>query len=107
VARRVRWTTPAWEDLAEAANHIARDSKYYAAAFVLEASERAASLNRFADRGREVPEYGDPAVDPSLGRALAAQPRPLYAWSNRISEVESMDADDSTEWAVSGVLHEP
>jgi plasmid stabilization system protein ParE len=62
VARRVRWTTPAWEDLAEAADHIARDSKYYAAAFVLEARDAARSLNRFADRGREVPEYGESAV---------------------------------------------
>ena len=30
------WTDPAWEDLEAAAEYIARDSEYYAAAFVQE-----------------------------------------------------------------------
>ena len=62
MARSVRWTTPAWEDLTGAADHIARDSKYYAAAFVEETRDAARSLKQFADRGREVPELGDPSI---------------------------------------------
>ena len=62
MARRVRWTTPAWHDLAEAADHIARDSKYYAAAFVLETRDAARSLSTLAERGREVPELEDSTI---------------------------------------------
>ena len=36
MAREVVWTDPAWEDLEAAAEYIARDSEYYAAAFVQE-----------------------------------------------------------------------
>ena len=36
MARKVEWTDPAWEDLADIVDYIARDSEYYAAAFVQE-----------------------------------------------------------------------
>ena len=62
MARQVDWTDPAWDDLAAVAEYIARDSEYYAAAFVQEIKEAAASLAGFADRGQVVPEFGDPAI---------------------------------------------
>lgn len=62
MARKVEWTDPAWDDLAEIAEYIARDSVYYAAAFVEEIRESAASLAAFADRGQIVPEHDDPSV---------------------------------------------
>ena len=62
MARQVDWTDPAWDDLADIAAYIARDSEYYAAAFVQEIKEAAASLAGFADRGQVVPEFGDPAI---------------------------------------------
>lgn len=55
MARTVRWTAAAVEDLLEAAEFIARDSPFYAAALVREARAAALSLKRFADRGRVVP----------------------------------------------------
>jgi len=47
MARTIRWTETATEDLDEAAIFIARDSPYYAAAFVREARTSARSLNLF------------------------------------------------------------
>jgi plasmid stabilization system protein ParE len=58
MARTVIWTETALRDLDEAAEFIARDSKFYAAAFVKEARQAARSLKRFAERGRIVPEVG-------------------------------------------------
>lgn len=34
MAREVVWAAPAWDDLEAAAEYIARDSEFYAAAFV-------------------------------------------------------------------------
>ena len=34
MAREVNWADPAWDDVENAADYIARDSKFYAAAFV-------------------------------------------------------------------------
>lgn len=62
MARKVEWTDPAWDDLAGIAGYIARDSEYYAAAFVQEIKEAAASLAGFAERGQIVPEFGDPSI---------------------------------------------
>ena len=62
MAREVEWTDPAWDDLAGIAEYIARDSEYYAAAFVQEMKEAAASLADFAERGQVVPEFGDPSI---------------------------------------------
>jgi len=62
MARQVEWTDPAWDDLFEIAGYIARDSEYYAAAFVEEVKTAAASLSEFAERGQIVPEFGDPSI---------------------------------------------
>ena len=62
MARKVEWTDPAWDDLAAIAEYIARDSEYYAAAFVQEMKEAAGSLAEFAERGQVVPEFGDPSI---------------------------------------------
>lgn len=56
MARTIRWTETATEDLDEAARFIARDSPYYAAAFVREARTSVRSLNLFPERVRVVPE---------------------------------------------------
>jgi plasmid stabilization system protein ParE len=65
VARTVRWTEVAIADLDEAAEYIARDSRYYAAALVRETRSAARSLHGFAERGRVVPE-----ADSSLVREV-------------------------------------
>jgi len=58
----VTWTEVAWSDLEAAADYIARDSPHYAAAFVGEVREAARSLDRFARRGRVVPELANPDI---------------------------------------------
>jgi plasmid stabilization system protein ParE len=50
MAREVVWTDPAWDDLAVAAEYIARDSEAYAAAFVQEMKDAAASLSEIGAR---------------------------------------------------------
>ena len=60
--REITWTDPAWEDVENAADYIAQDSKFYAAAFVEEIKEAAASLANFAERGQVVPEFGGPSA---------------------------------------------
>jgi toxin ParE1/3/4 len=62
MAREVNWTEPAWNDLSEIADYIAKDSEYYAAAFVQEVKDAAASLADFAERGQVVPEWDDPSI---------------------------------------------
>ena len=66
--REVVWTAPAWEDLDVAAEYIARDSEFYAAALVQEARDAAMSLAAFADRGQVVPEFGDQSIREILVR---------------------------------------
>ena len=62
MAREVAWTDPAWEDLEAAAEYIARDSEFYAAALVQDAGVAAASLSDFAERGQVVPEFADESI---------------------------------------------
>ena len=62
MAREVVWTDPAWDDLAAAAEYIARDSEAYAAAFVQEMKDAATSLSEMAERGQIVPECGDASI---------------------------------------------
>ena len=66
--REVIWTEPAWEDLAAAADYIAQGSASYAAAFVQEVRDSAASLSQFAERGQAVPELGDEHIRELLVR---------------------------------------
>ncbi len=58
--REVGWTESAVNDLEEIAEHIAKDSEYYAVAVVRELLAAGGSLANLADRGRIVPEYQDP-----------------------------------------------
>ena len=69
MAREVVWTHPAWDDVENAANYIAQDSKFYAAAFVQEIKEAAASVANFAERGQVVPEFGDESIRELLVRS--------------------------------------
>ncbi len=78
MAREVVWAEPAWDDLAAAAEYIARDPENYAAAFVQEVKEAAESLSEFAERGQIVPEFRDPTI-----RELLVRPyRLVYAVSS-------------------------
>ncbi len=56
---RVTWTTPAWNDVEEAARFIARDSPRFAVVLQREAQAAARSLRQFARRGRIVRERND------------------------------------------------
>jgi len=62
MAREVVWTEPAWDDLAAAADYIARDSESYAATFVQEVKDAAGSLTEFAERGQVVTEFADETI---------------------------------------------
>jgi plasmid stabilization system protein ParE len=62
MARTVKWTEVAADDLYNAAEFIAKDSPFYAMALVREARAAALSLGRFADRGRIVPESNSPEI---------------------------------------------
>lgn len=62
MAREVEWTAAAWRDLEDTAEHIAKDSRHYAATLVREMRDAARSLSRFAERGRMVPELHDPDI---------------------------------------------
>jgi len=73
MAREVVWTEPAWEDLAAAADYIARDSESYAATFVQEVKDAAGSLTEFAERGQVVPEFADETIRELLIRALSTR----------------------------------
>jgi len=56
MARTIRWSETASDDLQEAVRFIARDSRYYAASFVTEAHKAAHSLDCCPERGRVVQE---------------------------------------------------
>ena len=69
MAGRVVWTEIAWSDLEAAADHIAKDSPNYAAAFVREVRDAARSLAYLAERGQVVPEFDDPSIRELLVRS--------------------------------------
>jgi len=62
MARKIKWAQVAWGDLEDAANYIAKDSLYYAAAFIREARDAARSLGYLAERGHMVPEFNNPSI---------------------------------------------
>lgn len=62
MAYEIEWAESAVASLIDAIEYIARDSPSYAAALAVRAERAAASLDRFAERGRRVPEFGDAAV---------------------------------------------
>jgi plasmid stabilization system protein ParE len=59
---QVHWTEIALADLKDVHDYIARDSAYYAAAFVGRVRDSAASLNQLPRRCRITPEFDDPTV---------------------------------------------
>lgn len=62
MAREVIWSYEAAEDLEAMADYIARDSAYYASSLVQEIMEAGRSLDTFSERGRIVPELGNPKI---------------------------------------------
>ena len=60
--REVVWTSGARTDLDEIVAYIANDSPPSALAFLEEVSGKAESLSTLSERGRVVPEIGDPNV---------------------------------------------
>lgn len=62
MAIKVIWSYEATTDLNDIAEYIARDSAFYAAAFVQEILDVGRSLNKFYERGRIVPELGNPNI---------------------------------------------
>ncbi|QNH15031.1 ParE toxin of type II toxin-antitoxin system, parDE [Xanthomonas sp. SS] len=56
------WTEPAVDSLQAIRDYVAHDSVFYAALFVNRLIDAAESLQAFPERGREVPEAGNPAV---------------------------------------------
>ena len=62
MARTVRWTETAIQDLEEAAAFIGRDSRFYAAALMQDIRAAARTLRTFAERGRVVPEIDAPDI---------------------------------------------
>ncbi len=62
MARKVTWSYEANEDLKAIADYIARDSAFYAAAFVREIFDASSSLDMFSKMGRIVPEIGNPDI---------------------------------------------
>lgn len=54
--REVIWTVLASEDLVSIAEHISRDSEFYAATVVRELVAASRSLTTLAERGRRIPE---------------------------------------------------
>jgi len=80
MARKVKWTEAAWNDLEEVADYIARDSPHYTAAFVRETRDAARSLAYLAERGRVVPEFDDPSIRELFVRSY----RLIYQVTERI-----------------------
>jgi plasmid stabilization system protein ParE len=62
MARKIIWSYGATDDLDALAEYIARDSPFYAAAFTRQILDASRSLNEFSEKGRIVPELGNPNV---------------------------------------------
>ncbi len=62
MARKVIWSFEATDDLNAIADYIAKDSAFYAAAFVQEICDASRSLRELSERGRIVPELSNPNI---------------------------------------------
>ena len=80
MARQVRWTETAAEDIRITAEFIERDSIAYASIWVRKVLESADTLREMADRGRKVPEWPDAGV------------REIFVMGHRIIYLVSRDA---------------
>lgn len=72
MARKVKWTAAAWNDLEEAADYIARDSPNYAAALVREVREAARSLSRCGRARPDGSRVSGIGNSPTLGGKVSA-----------------------------------
>ncbi|MBF8304216.1 MAG: Plasmid stabilization system protein [Dehalococcoidia bacterium] len=68
MVREVVWSYEAAADLKALAEFIGKDSAFYSAAFVQEILDVSRSLDKFAERGRIVPELSSPEVRELLVR---------------------------------------
>ncbi len=75
MVRKVVWSEEAVGDLEALAEYIARDSAYYAAAFVQEILDAGSSLSELSKRGRVVPEI----VAPNIREIFVREYRLLYS----------------------------
>jgi plasmid stabilization system protein ParE len=78
--REVVWTEPATEDLVAAADYITRDSVNYAATFVEEIKEAAASLTEFTERGQVVPEFAHTKIRELCSGSITWSTRSPVIW---------------------------
>lgn len=62
MARKIVWSFEATDDLKAIADYIAKDSAFYATAFVQEIRDASRSLKDFFERGRIVPELSNPNI---------------------------------------------
>lgn len=62
MAKEVIWSYESTNDLDAIAEYIARDSVSYAAAFTQRILDISRTLNESSERGRIVPELGDPNI---------------------------------------------
>lgn len=62
MAQKIIWSFEATDDLKALADFIARDSLFYAAAFVQEIRDASRSLKDFSERRRVVPELSNPNI---------------------------------------------
>jgi plasmid stabilization system protein ParE len=62
MARKIIWSFEATDDLKAIADYIAKNSAFYATAFVLDIRDASRSLKEFSERGRIVPEFSNPNI---------------------------------------------
>lgn len=62
MVKTVIWAKPAATDLERAVAYIYEDSPAYAISFYNKVKERSKTLNKFAERGRVVPEHNDSKI---------------------------------------------
>src|SRR3990172_67999 len=62
MARKIVWSFEATDDLKAIVDYIAKDSAFYATAFVQEIRDASRSLKEFSERGRIVPELSNPNI---------------------------------------------
>lgn len=101
---RVKWTTPAWNDVEAAARFISRDSPHYAVVLQREAQAAARSLGRFAMRGRIVPERNDERLrelfvgsDRLLYRIVSAEEVHVIAFIHGARDLDRLITQEDVE----------
>lgn len=97
MARKVVWSFESTADLEALADYIAKDSAFYAAAFVQEIRDASRSLKEFSERGRIVPEFSNPnirelfvskRVSPYLQhRRITCRYFGSYSWEQKLKNI--------------------